>query len=126
MSAAFHEAIIQQGSGQRPYTTTYDPYFGDVTQQGIAVDKATAFTYWLGLWPYNNFDQSQAEGLYGSSMTIGPGVTGPQQSWSTVGSMLGEKGAWDAYPAFFPSAVSIFAPRHAGPVLHRARLPGHA
>jgi hypothetical protein len=107
--AAFHEAIIQQGTGQRPFLTTHDPAFGDVTQQGISSDKALAFTNWLGLWPYDNYDPSQAAGYLGSAMVMGPGQTHPAQAWSTVGSMLGEKGPWDAYPSFFPEAVALFA-----------------
>lgn len=108
--AAFHEAVIQQGSGQRPYLSQFDPYFGDVTQQGIAVDKELAFTNWLGLWVYDNYDPSQANGYYGSSLTIGPaGAIVPAQSWSAASSMLGEKGPWDSYPGFFPTAVSLFA-----------------
>ena len=112
--AALHEAIIQQSTGQRPYLTQFDPYFGDVTQQGIIIDKELALINWLGLWTYDNYDPSQANGYYASSMTIGPedqGVTGgsePTQAWSTASSMLGEKGPWDAYPAFFPAAVSLF------------------
>jgi hypothetical protein len=108
--AAFHEAVIQQGSGQRPYLTQFDPYFGDVTQQGIAIDKELAFVNWLGLWLFDNYDPSQANGYYGSAMTIGPaGGTEPAQSWSAASSMLGEKGPWDAYPGFFPTAVTLFA-----------------
>jgi hypothetical protein len=108
--AAFHEAVIQQSSGQRPYISQFDPYFGDVTQQGIAIDKELAFTNWLGLWPYDNYDPSQANGFYGSSLTIGPaGAVEPSQAWSAASSMLGEKGPWDAFPGFFPTAVSLFA-----------------
>jgi len=107
--AAFHEAIIQQGTGQRPYETQYDPYFGDVTQQGISVDKELAFINWLGLFAYDNYDPSQARGFFGSSLVLGPGQTQPSQAWSAAASMLGEKGPWDAYPGFFPAAVSLFA-----------------
>jgi hypothetical protein len=115
--AAFHEGVIQQGTGQRPYVTQFDPYFGDVTQQGIILDKQVAFTNWLGLWAYDNYDPSQANGYYGSSITIGPastqpeqpGQTEPAQAWSAASSMLGEKGPWDAYPGFFPAAVALFA-----------------
>ncbi len=108
--AAFHEGVIQQSSGQRPYLSVFDPYFGDVTQQGIAVDKELAFINWLGLWPFDNYDPTQSNGLYGSSLTIGPGGgTEPAQAWSAASSMLGEKGPWDAYPGFFPAAVSLFA-----------------
>jgi hypothetical protein len=108
LNAAFHEGIIQQATGQRPYATVYDPYFGDVTQQGIALDKEYSFTEWLGLWPYDNFDPTQSAGLYGSSMVSGSGDTEPAQAFSAAASMLGEKGSWDAYPAFFPTAVSLF------------------
>ncbi|MGD0524932.1 MAG: zinc-dependent metalloprotease, partial [Polyangiaceae bacterium] len=58
LDAAFHEAIIQQSTGERPYETQYDPYFGDVTQQGISADKEISFINWLGLWPYDNYDPS--------------------------------------------------------------------
>jgi hypothetical protein len=108
LDAAFHEAIIQQSTGERPYETQYDPYFGDVTQQGIAADKEISFVNWLGLWPYDNYDPSQSAGYWDSSMVQGPGDQQPSQSWSTVGSMLGEKGPWDAYPEFFPNAVALF------------------
>ena len=107
--AAFHEGLIQQSTGQRPYQSQFDPYYGDVTQQGIAVDKELAFINWLGLWPYDNYDPTQAAGFFSSSMVTGPGITQPSQAWSTAGSMLGEKGPWDAYPQFFPAAVSLFA-----------------
>ena len=108
LSAAFHEAIIQQSTGQRPYETQYDPYYGDVTQQGISADKEVAFINWLGLWPYDNYDPSQAAGFWDSSMIAGPGDQQPSQTWSTTGSMLGEKGPWDAYPEFFGNAVALF------------------
>jgi hypothetical protein len=106
--AGFHEAVIQQSTGERPFQTQYDPYFGDVTQQGISVDKEIAFINWLGLWPFDNYDPTQSAGYYDSSMVIGTGDQEPSQSWSTAGSMLGEKGPWDAYPEFFPSAVALF------------------
>ena len=67
--AAFHEAIIQQSSGQRPYVTVYDNYFGDVTQQGITLDKLDALQSWLALWPVDNYDQNQAAGQYIASYT---------------------------------------------------------
>ena len=59
LSAAFHEAIIQQSTGQRRFyrDDQYDPYYGDVTQQGIAADKEIAFINWLGLWlRIDNYD----------------------------------------------------------------------
>jgi hypothetical protein len=109
MVAAFHEAVIQQSTGARPFQTQFDPYYGDVTQQGIAIDKELAFINWLGIWPFDNYDPTQSAGYTWSSMVSGPGQSGPQQAWSTAGSMLGEKGPWDAFPEFFPTAVALFA-----------------
>jgi hypothetical protein len=123
MIAAFHEAIIQQSTGQRPFQTTFDPYYGDVTQQGISADKEFAFVNWLGIWPYDNYDPTQSNGYWGSSMTIGPGQGQPSQAWSTAGSMLGEKGPWDAYPQFFPSAVSLFAHDTQSPIFTTLGFP---
>jgi len=121
--AAFHEAIVQQSTGQRPYQTQYDPYFGDVTQQGISIDKEFAIINWLGIWPFDNFDPTQSNGFDFSSMVIGPGVTGPQQAWSTAGSMLGEKGAWDAFPEFFPSAIALYGHDTQGVVFNTFGYP---
>ena len=114
--AAFHEALIQQSTGQRPFQTQFDPYYGDVTQQGIAIDKELAFINWLGLWAFDNYDPTQANGYSTSSMWYGSGQTNPDQAWSTAGSMLGEKGPWDAYPQFFPTAVALFAHDTQSPV----------
>jgi hypothetical protein len=121
--AAFHEAVIQQSSGQRPFQTQFDPYYGDVVQQGIAVDKELSFVNWLGLWPFDNYDPTQSAGYSFSSMVIGPGQSGPQQAWSTAGSMLGEKGAWDAFPEYFPTAVALFAHDTHSPVFTGLGFP---
>ena len=64
--AAFHKAVIQQGSGERPYATVYDKFYGDVTQEGIILDKLFAMQGWVGMWPTDNYDQNQA-GAYISS-----------------------------------------------------------
>ena len=67
--AAFHEAIIQQSSGQRPYVTQFDNYFGDVTLQGITLDKLDALQSFTALWPVDNYDPTQAAGAYISSFS---------------------------------------------------------
>jgi len=65
LAATYHRAIIEQSSGERPYVTVFDPFFGDVVQQGIQIDKLTATASFSQLWPaVSNYDPSQAAGLY--------------------------------------------------------------
>lgn len=67
--ATYHRAIIEQSSGERPFITVYDPYFGDVTQQGIQLDKVVATDSFSQIWPaISNFDPSQAGGFYITSV----------------------------------------------------------
>jgi len=69
LTATYHRAIIEQSSGERPFITVYDPFYGDVTQQGIQLDKVMATTSFSELWPaISNFDPSQAGGFYMSSV----------------------------------------------------------
>ena len=63
--ATYHRAIIEQSSGERPYVTAFDPYYGDVTQQGIQIDKLTATSSFSELWPaVSNYDPTQSAGVY--------------------------------------------------------------
>jgi hypothetical protein len=103
---AFHESIIQQSAGERPYRTVYDQYYGDVTQQGIILDKLFAMQGWVALWPTDNYDVNQAGSYISSWSTVG------DNSYAYVGenavvSMIG--GQYDVYPYFVPLAVSQFA-----------------
>jgi hypothetical protein len=107
MVAAFHEAIIQQSSGERPYATIYDKFYGDVTQQGIILDKYYAMQEFVGLWQSDNYDQNQA-GAYISSW----GEFDFDDSYQSVAetavtSMIGSQYA--SYPYFIPTAVALFA-----------------
>ncbi len=126
--AAYHEAIIQESSGERPFQTTFDPYFGDVTQQGIILDKLFAMQSWVGLWPVQNYDPTQSEGAYIASW----GGLGDESynyvSQSTLTSMIG--GQYDVYPYFVPLAVAQFAqdshdPSYAGQYEVRDWIGGH-
>jgi hypothetical protein len=106
MVAAFHQAVIQQSSGERPYRTIFDKYFGDVTQQGIILDKYFAMQGWVGLWPTTNYDQNQAGGYIASYAGLG------ERSYDdvaqiAVNNMVG--GGYDVYPWFVPTAVAMFA-----------------
>ncbi len=68
LAASYHRAIIEQASGERPFVTVFDPFYGDVTQQGIQIDKVQATTSFSALWPaISNYDPSQAAGVYFSS-----------------------------------------------------------
>ena len=107
--AAFHKAIINESSGDRPYRTIYDPFFGDVTQQGIILDKLDAMQGWVALWPTQNYDPNQA-GSYISSYGVAEAVGDPSYqaiAEDAVNSMIG--GQYDVYPYFVPLAVTQFA-----------------
>ena len=114
--AAFHEAIVQQSSGQRPYVTVFDNYFGDVTQQGIILDKLDAVQSWLSVWPVDNYDQNQAAGQYIASYTNfglisqpnGPGFGSLYQTVAegATQSMIG--GAYAAFAYFGPLGDAQF------------------
>ena len=106
MVAAFHEGIIQQSSGERPYATVYDKYYGDVTQQGIILDKLYAMQSWVGLWAMDNYDPNQA-GAYIASYSGAGDDTYDSIAEQAVVSMIG--GGYDVYPYFVPLAVAQFA-----------------
>ena len=129
MVAAFHKAIIQESNGERPYRTIYDPYYGDVTQQGIILDKLFAMQGWVGLWPSDNYDQNQA-GTYISSYGVAAGLDSSYQAVAedAVDSMIG--GQYDAYPYFVPLAVAQFSqdthsPNFSGRIEVRDWVGGH-
>jgi hypothetical protein len=120
--AAASEAIVQQASGQRPYVTIYDNYFGDVAQQGIAVDKVVAIQGFDSLWQVTDFDQNQAQGAYlwpfsfnsfGPSSVSDPNnPSGPDGFYAGLSqqvalSMIG--GGYDIFYWQIPQAVLQFA-----------------
>jgi hypothetical protein len=106
MIGAFHKAIIQQSSGERPFQTIYDKYYGDTTQQGIILDKLFAMQGWVALWPTDNYDQNQA-GAYISSYSSLGDASYAYIAEDAVTSMVG--GQYDVYPYFVPLAVAQFA-----------------
>ena len=124
--AAFHKAIIQQGSGERPFRTIYDPYYGDVTQQGIILDKLYAMQGFVGMWPTDNYDQNQAGGYI---VSYGFGDNSYfSLAQDVVNSMVG--GQYDVYPYFVPLAVAQFAqdthsPSYPGPSSVRDWIGGY-
>lgn len=108
MVGAFHEALIQQGSGERPYKTIYDNFYGDTTQQGIFLDKLIALQSWTDIWQVDNFDPDQAGGVYLSSYSSEFGDPVYQTVAETaVDSMIG--GQYDVFPFARPLAVMQFS-----------------
>jgi len=105
--AATTQAIIQQSSGERPFVTIYDTYFGDTTQQGIAVDKSLALQAFTALWPIDNYDQNQAQGSYlsGFSFEADPGYEAVAEAACL--SMVG--GQYQMFPWAIPTGVQQFA-----------------
>ena len=128
MVAAFHKAIIQETSGERPYKTTYDKFYGDVTQQGIILDKLFAMQSWVALWPTAGiYDQNQS-GSYLSSYEGYGDASFNALAEDVVTSMVG--GQYDVYTYFRPLAVSQFAqdthdPYFGGKVQIRDWIGGH-
>jgi hypothetical protein len=116
LTTAFHEAIIEQSPGQRPYVTQQDAFFGDVTVQGIALDKLDALQSFLALWPVDNYDQVQASGAYISSFApfgyiasaTGSGVGSIYQTVAEDAVMAMLAGTYAAYPYFAPLGDAIF------------------
>jgi hypothetical protein len=116
LTAAFHEAIIQQSSGQRPYVTIFDNYFGDVTQQGITLDKLDALQSFVALWPVLDYDPTQSAGQYIASYSpfgVSGNINGtaiggiyPTVAEAAVNSMIG--GSYDAFAYFKPLGVAQF------------------
>ena len=106
MMAAFHKAVIQQSAGERPFRTTFDKFYGDVTQQGIILDKLFAMQGFVGLWPTDNYDVNQAGSWLTSFSDAGDGSY-ETVAEDTVASMIG--GQYDVFPYFKPLAVSQFA-----------------
>jgi hypothetical protein len=106
MVAAFAEAIIQQAAGERPYATVYDKFYGDVTQQGIILDKYFAMQNFVGLWNSDNYDQNQAGAYISSWGDFDFDDSYQAVSETAVASMIGSQYA--VYPYFIPTAVALF------------------
>ena len=106
LTANFYKAILQQSAGERSYATKFDSFYGDVTQQGIIMDKYYAMLLFLGLWPIDDYDQN----IY-AYMAFHEYSLGNAQFYSDTqeitDSMIG--GQYDVYPWFKPLAVLVFA-----------------
>src|SRR5262249_21342026 len=116
MVAAFHEAVIQQASGERPYKTVIDKFNGDVTQQGIILDKVFAMQGWVALWPMDNYNPSNF-GSYITTYSVPVDVSGNPVDFdrqylsvaqAAVASMIGES-VIDAFPYLARSAFVQYA-----------------
>jgi hypothetical protein len=108
MVGSFAEAIMQQSAGERPYATVYDKFYGDVTQQGIILDKYYAMQNWVGLWISDNYDQNQAGAYLSSWSSIDYDATYQAVAETAVSSMIGAQYV-NAYPYFTPTSVALFA-----------------
>jgi hypothetical protein len=106
LTVNFYKAILQQSSGERSYATKFDNLYGDVTQQGIIMDKYFAMLLHLGIWEVGDYDQnlyaylSYHESSFGNSLFY-------SDAQDVTDSMIG--GQYDVYPWFKPLAVMVFA-----------------
>jgi hypothetical protein len=107
MLSAYSEAIIQQAAGERPFATVYDKFYGDVTQQGIILDKYFAMQGYVGLWNSDNYDQNQAGAYISSWGSFDWDDSYQSVAETAITSMVGSQYA--VYPYFIPTAVALFA-----------------
>ena len=107
MVAVFHEALVNQTTGERPYKTLYDSFYGDVLQQGIILDKILAIQSWTALWQTDNYDPVQAQGGYLSSYYPYGDTSFQTVTEAAVDSMVG--GQYDIFAYALPLGVSSFA-----------------
>jgi hypothetical protein len=104
--ANFYKAILQQSAGERSYATKFDNFYGDVTQQGIIMDKYYAMLLFLGLWPIDDYDQNIYAYMAFHEYSLGNSLF-YSDGQDVVDSMIG--GQYDVYPWFKPLAVMVFA-----------------
>jgi hypothetical protein len=105
-AAAFHKAVIQQASGERPFSTSVDQRYGDVNVQGIIIDKVFAAQGWLGLAPVTN-QNPNTTGRYSAPYTEGISPLYVTVAADTLDTVLG--GGYDAYPWLIQSNIALFA-----------------
>jgi hypothetical protein len=104
LSASYHRAIIEQASGERPFITVFDPFYGDTTQQGILLDKMVAVDSFATMWPaISNFDPSQA-GAYLLSNVVGNDGSYSSVAQSVLLDFLGTSYATYTYAQIGPLA----------------------
>ena len=120
MVAAFHEAIIQQAAGERPYATVYDKFYGDVTQQGIILDKYFAMQNFVGLWNSDNYDQNQARRVH---LVVGRASTSTRlvPVGRRDGGRLDDRLAVRRVPVLHPDRGRALRAGHAQPGVPRRR-----
>jgi hypothetical protein len=131
LAATYHRAIIEQSSGERPFITSYDPFYGDVTQQGIQIDKVTATGSFSQLWPaISNYDPSQAAGFY---LTSFGGQAGDAAytavSQDVLADYLGASYATYQYSQVGPIAAfadAVHSPAFGGNLQLQTWVGGHA
>jgi hypothetical protein len=105
--AAASQGVINQSSGERPFVTAYDSYFGDTTQQGIAIDKILSLQAFTALWPIQNYDQNQAAGLYQSAFSFQADPTYEAVAEASTLAMIG--GSYDMFAYSKALGVQQFA-----------------
>jgi hypothetical protein len=106
LAISYQRAVLDQSSGERPFVTVYDPFYGDTTQQGIQIDKVELSTGTTGLWPaVSNFDPSQATGIYVSTLGSLGDPAYKTVSDSALNDFLGAAFATYQYTRLGPLAV---------------------
>jgi hypothetical protein len=109
LGVSYAAAIVDQSATERSYVTSFDPYYGDVVRQGIAIDKMQAATSLTELWPaFADFDPGQSAGAYLASAggQVGDGAY-TALSQAALADVLGASFA--AYSFLQLAPLAIFA-----------------
>jgi len=131
LALGYQRAIVDQSSGERPYVTIFDPFYGDTTQQGIQIDKVALTTAVTALWPaVSNFDPSQSNGIFISSVGGQFGDPGYQSvSDGVLNDFLGAAFATFQYTQLGPLAVfseTTHDPAYGGNLQYQTWIGGWA
>lgn len=105
MTMAFYDAVINQPSSFRDYQTKYDPFYGDILQLGIIIDKL--FTTFAFMDLQEVYDYNPDVYTYVSLYDAPFGDPNTALSQRVLDDMLGSN--YDTFPWFRYYAIGLFA-----------------
>ncbi|MCK6549226.1 zinc-dependent metalloprotease [Myxococcota bacterium] len=105
MIIAFYDAVINQPASFRDYQTKFDPFYGDVIQLGIIIDKLFTTFAFMDLQDVYNYNPNVS--TYVAMYDAPFGTQNFAISQRVLDNMLGA--SYDTFPWFKYYALAIFA-----------------
>ncbi|MBN1962794.1 MAG: zinc-dependent metalloprotease [Deltaproteobacteria bacterium] len=105
LTMAFYNAVLNQPSSSRNYSTEYDSYYGDVTRLGIIIDKLFATLAFMDLQEVWNYDPNIY--TYVAMFDAPFGTLSAAVALEVLDGMLGAN--YDTFPWFKYLALEYFA-----------------